>query len=157
MRGCSAEAELRGWVIFGKSINIAQQTMYSALALVCLAMLCWSSLIFMCHDFIERKVTKKFLWYSGCFLLPFWTPVNLVEPADLVEPSAHLAKPCFVFLIVFGVCLLYWTGSTDSCLKSLPRATSKQSHSPNFLLSFFSSTFDGWAKRELETFKYFLE
>ena len=49
--------------MFGMSINITQQTEHNTLLLVHLAMLHWSSLIFACHDFIERTMPKNFSWY----------------------------------------------------------------------------------------------
>jgi hypothetical protein len=44
---------LRGCVMFGKSISRIQQTVSYALALVPLAMLCWSSMMMLLH------------WYGG--------------------------------------------------------------------------------------------
>lgn len=67
---------LRQWVMFKKNINVAHRQWEEALALVRLATLCWSSLIFNCHDFIDSNVPKNFSWYPGHFLPPPQTPAD---------------------------------------------------------------------------------
>ena len=56
---------LRGNMMFRTNIYIAPQTMRGC---SCIALLCWSSLIFACHDFIEINMPNNFLWHSSCFL-----------------------------------------------------------------------------------------
>jgi hypothetical protein len=56
----------------------------NALALVLLATLCWSLLIFAdllcCHGFTERKALKNFSWLSSYFLLLLQTHADLAQP-----------------------------------------------------------------------------
>lgn len=71
---------LRGHVMLRKNINTTRQTVSNALVFVRLGMLCWSSLIFACCNFIERNMPGNFSWCSGCFLLLLWTCANLGSP-----------------------------------------------------------------------------
>ena len=106
---------LRGWVMFRKNMNIAPQTVRwcpcigvpcnallvftdDALALICLAMLCWSSLIFACLDFIETNVSKNFSWYSGCSVLLLQTHADSGEPNSVswMEPLLLIHVKCFI-------------------------------------------------------------
>lgn len=97
---------LRGCITFGKNISRTQQTVNSTLALVCLAMLHWSSLNFSCHDLVKRYLPTNLLWYSGCFLLLRWIFASSVEPCTS-SGSSH----CYWFM--FGACQLGWTASID--------------------------------------------
>ena len=97
---------LKEHIMFGKSISIIQQwTTISTGPLVCLTLfagLYWaslllhwftllSSLIFACHDFIEKNIPKSFWWCSGCFFLLQWTHA---DGQSLMVSSVHL---CLVF------------------------------------------------------------
>lgn len=85
---------LGGYMMFGKSINITQQTVDDALALVLLAGLRWASLSLVFTDdaiilvhfaflddlhllcFTEKSAPKNFWWCSGCFLQLWQTHTN---------------------------------------------------------------------------------
>ena len=86
---------MRAHRTFRKSVSITQQTVNIGLALVHLATLCWSSPIFACHDFVERKVPKE-------LLMVFW--LFLATSVDLCSFSGALGF------------LLDQTDVTDSCL-----------------------------------------
>ena len=86
---------LRGCVMFGKSIGGTQQTVSNTFALVCLAMLCLSSLILAWCDVIERN----FLCSSDFLALHGFVPI--LKSLTISSGSSH----CYWF--VFGV--LDWT------------------------------------------------
>lgn len=52
--------------MIGKNISIRQRTVKNIFILVWLVLLCRSSLISVCHDFVKRNA-KENLWNSGCF------------------------------------------------------------------------------------------
>lgn len=64
---------MRGCVMIGKSLSISQQTVNSTLALVRLAMLCWSLLIFayLCFSWLHREKSAKELHVVFWLLLAF--------------------------------------------------------------------------------------
>lgn len=70
----------RGHTMFRKNRSIARQTMRGRSWIGSLCKLCWSSLIFACHNFTERDEPENFWWYSGCFFLLPWTYTDSAEP-----------------------------------------------------------------------------
>ena len=98
MRGCFCWGRhLRGLGKLGKNISITQQIGKDTLALVLLAVLCWSSLIFSCLDFTEKNTPKNFSWYSSTFFPLLRTQFG--------RASRFLRSDCYWFM--FGV--LDWT------------------------------------------------
>jgi hypothetical protein len=95
---------LRGCMVFRKSMIRTQQTVNNALALVLLAMPCWSPLISTFQVFIERPMPKN-LWYFGCFLPLPWTPAESVEPCGFFWIKLLLLM-CLVFADWIGLQLL---------------------------------------------------
>jgi hypothetical protein len=137
---------LRSCVIFGKSISRTQQTVNTTLALVLLAILCLSWVIFSCCDFIKRKAPKNFSWYSSCFLPLLWTRSNLADSSPFF---------CIVVLLLIQVWCLpigldcsYWF-----MFGIAPRTTSKQVHIPLSYYPSYSSSFGQCAGMEVDTFK----
>jgi hypothetical protein len=86
--------------MFAKTITRTPETVNDALALVRLAKLHWSSLIFICCGFIERKAPKNFSWYSSCFHVPICGASGfLLDPATATDS-------CLVFADWPGLLLL---------------------------------------------------
>jgi hypothetical protein len=86
----------REWHSFiGSPCNASLVFTGYTLELVLLAMLCWSWLIFPCHDFLERNTACGILaaswWFSG--LVPVWSLM-----------ISFRSSPCYWF--IFGVCWL---------------------------------------------------
>ena len=139
----------RGHMMFRKSISRTQQTDSEWW---CLATLYWSSLIFACHDSVERNTPKDFSWYSVCFLSLLQICPSLLGPHGFfwIKLLLLFRAWCLLFKLdcgywfVFGVCCLGWTAAADSCLVfgtglsiswqlwlELPQRTnSKQVHTP---------------------------
>jgi hypothetical protein len=92
----------------GKSISITQQTVNDTLALVCLAMLCWSLLVMTCREKHQRTS-------HGILAASWWFSWLVSIQWSLVVSSG--SNHCYWF--VFGVCWLDCTAITDSCLEEL--------------------------------------
>jgi hypothetical protein len=119
---------LRGCMMLRKNINITPHTCEDALVLVHSAMLCWFSLIFTCHNFIERNMPKNISWCSGCCLPPPRTH------ADSSEPQGFLWVKLLLLVCVW-CCWLDWTTTTDLCLELPQRTTSINRLSSLYLVS----------------------
>ena len=114
----------------------------------CIGSPCTDLLIFPCLDFIETGLPQNFLWYSGDFLplasADFCWPVEPLSQFLLDRPL--LLTPVWCLPVRLDCCywlmliVLDWADDilTTEISQSPQRTTSKQVHSPHFLLTFLS-------------------
>ena len=101
VRGCFAEVRghvmfcwsrcLRESVMFEKSISRTQQRVNDGFALVPLVMICWSSLIFACCDFIERNTwsTSYGILDAYCHFGFSWFLLDQVTATDSCKNTTN--------------------------------------------------------------------
>jgi hypothetical protein len=102
-----------------------------ALVLVRLAMLCWSSMIFTCLDFVREKSAKEVLMVLQSLLATCEDSCRLGGVSRFLLDRATATDSCLVFAIGVGCCCLFMFGITQ-------RTTSKQVHTPPFPINLSS-------------------
>ena len=126
----------KGDVVFRKNINMTPQTVGRR---SCFGSPCNASLIFACHDFVERNSPSNLSWYFGDFLLLPWSLANWQR----LSVSSVLNCHCW---FVFGVCCVDWTADNKDWSQPkelyLNRSTAPVSYCP-----FFSTTSGGLEER----------